>query len=359
MELPFTFIQSFAELEVAAQEWSKLSEIAIDLECENNLHHYGSYITLIQLSSRTKNWIIDALAVTKMDPFIKMLENPSIRKFFHDVSFDLRIICHQWPCRLKNIFDTQIAALFLGKKEVGLGYLLESYFGVHKMHKFQMADWTKRPISDEMLSYAVTDTLHLLALKDHLTAELKELGRLSWVEEECAFIEQRPWEYTEGTFSDLKGFNAVTDKERGIIKSIFHLRDKIAKRVDRPVHFVLSNSLLMKLAAAPPSLSDWQNMRGVHPVVRRETLQFHKAVEEGKKHPLLKKELERKRFTSEQKKIVEQLEGTRDILAAKLGIARHLIINQDQIIQIALSGKYDCLRSWQKKLVMGKVTVEN
>src|SRR3989338_2410540 len=133
----FIFIQSLLELEAAAQEWFHLPEIAIDLECENNLHHYGSYITLIQLSSRTKNWIIDAMAVHQMEPFIQMLENPSIQKFFHDVSFDLRIICHQWPCHPRNIFDTQIAALFLGKKEVGLGSLLESYFGVHKMDKLR------------------------------------------------------------------------------------------------------------------------------------------------------------------------------------------------------------------------------
>ena len=347
----FIFIQSLLELEAAAQEWFHLPEIAIDLECENNLHHYGSYITLIQLSSRTKNWIIDALAVPQMDQFIRMLENPSIQKFFHDVSFDLRIICHQWPCHPKNIFDTQIAALFLGKKEVGLGSLLESYFGVHKMHKFQMADWTKRPLSQDMLSYAVNDTFHLLALKDRMIAELKQLGRNGWVEEECQFIEQRTWEYSEGTFSDLKGFNALSGSQRGIIKSLFHLRDKIAKRADRPVHFIISNSLLMKIAVAPPSLSEWQNMRSVHPLVKREAALFHKAVEEGKKHPIPKMELERKRFNLEQKKVVEQLEDLRDKLAAKLGIARHLIINQDQIISVAVSGDYDALRPWQKKLL--------
>ena len=184
----YIFIDDFEKLTNESRKWNELKEIAIDIECENNLHHFGAYISLIQLSSRGKNWVIDALAVKDLSPFLNILENKNIQKVIHDVSFDLRILNQQ--AKTLNIYDTQLAALFLGKENLGLKNLLEDYFGIHKQKKFQRVDWTRRPLSKEMLAYAVQDSAYLLQLKDKLDAELSAKGRLSWVEEECALLEK-------------------------------------------------------------------------------------------------------------------------------------------------------------------------
>src|SRR3989344_6935139 len=133
----FTLIETLDALAAAAEVWEKEPEIAFDIECENNLHHYGTYITLFQVSTRNANWVVDVLALKMIDPLLHVLENPRVLKVLHDVSFDLRILHHQFQCRPQNLFDTQLAAMLLDKEKVGLGVLLEEYFHVKKESKYQ------------------------------------------------------------------------------------------------------------------------------------------------------------------------------------------------------------------------------
>ena len=118
-------IETEDKLREASKEWK--DDLGIDIECENNLHHYGVYISIIQVSSYDKDWVIDVMKLKDIQPVTRMLENPKIQKVFHDVGFDLRILHHQFKCRPRNIFDSQIAASLLGKTQVGLGSLLEEY----------------------------------------------------------------------------------------------------------------------------------------------------------------------------------------------------------------------------------------
>ncbi len=344
----FTFIDTPEALTQEAKHW-QVPEVAIDLECENNLHHYGAYLSIIQISTRAGHWIVDVLKLKQVPELVQLFENPKITKIFHDVGFDLRIIKHELHCHTKNIIDTQIAAAFLGKKELGLGALLQEYFGVHKEHKFQMADWTKRPLTKEMLQYAAGDTLYLLKLKDTLQKELEALGHWKWVEEEFATLEKKEWEYKEGTYSDVKGYTALSPAQRGILKELFHLRERLAKKVDRPVHFIISTRQLMEYAQAPPH--DWSRISRVHPIVKSQAHLFSETVEKGKKEEIHLPERERKFYSAKQKQKLEELSQLRDKVAEELKIPKHLFLNQDQMQNIVLTGKYDGLRKWQRELV--------
>ena len=126
----FTYVDTYEGLTEAAAAWKQASELAVDLECENNLHHYGTYISLMQISTKNKNWVVDVLRLGDIKPLLEVLENPAILKIFHDVSFDFRILQDQLSCHPWTVFDTQIAALFLGKEHLGLGDLLKEYFNV-------------------------------------------------------------------------------------------------------------------------------------------------------------------------------------------------------------------------------------
>ena len=121
-------------------------------------------ISIIQISTTKHHWIVDVIKLKEIIPLIKVLENPKIQKIFHNVDFDFRALDHEFDCHPKNIFDTQLAAVFLGKEGAGLGFLIETYFNIKPEKKFQMADWTKRPINREMLEYASRDTIHLIHL---------------------------------------------------------------------------------------------------------------------------------------------------------------------------------------------------
>lgn len=345
--ISFTYVDTYESLVEAAAEWGQASELAVDLECENNLHHYGAYISLIQISTRSKNWVIDVLKLKQIKHLLEILENASIQKIFHDVSFDFRILLDQFSCHPKNVFDTQIAALFLGKQHLGLGDLLKEYFKVEKESKYQMADWTERPLNTEMLSYAVKDTVHLISLRDILLKELHQKGRVSWVEEECAALEEVDFTYKTQTFLDVRGVKNFSPEQLGIFRELFLLREQLSKKVNRPVHFVINNIRLKEFTLHPPQ---WEKLRGVHPIVRRQAELFYKAVEQGKKEPFFISAPEKKRLTLHQKEQLEKLNELQQALAQKTGLKAHLIMNKEQMIKIVLSGQLDCLHSWQRKL---------
>ncbi len=333
----------------AAAEWKLSNELAVDLECENNLHHYGAYISLIQISTNdNKNWVVDVLKLRDIKPLTEILENPNIQKIFHDVSFDFRILQDQFSCHPLNVFDTQIAALFLGKEHLGLGDLLKEYFGVEKESKYQMADWTRRPLNTEMLSYAVKDTVHLIALRDILIKELDEKKRLSWVDEELAALGEADFTYKTQTFLDVRGVKTFSPVQLGIFRELFLLREQLAKKVNRPVHFVINNNRLKEFALHPP---EWEKVKGVHPIVRSQANLFYKAIEQGKKELFFIPAPEKKRLTQLQKEQLERLGDLQQALAQKTGLKPHLIMNKEQMIKIVLSGQFDCLRAWQRRLV--------
>lgn len=345
----FTYIDSKTALEEAAKQWGLSSDLAVDLECENNLHHYGAYISLIQISNGVENWIVDVLTLKEINPVIEVLENKSIQKVFHDVGFDFRILYEQFSCRPKNIFDTQIAALLLGKENIGLGALLEEYLGIHKEKKFQMADWTKRPISTVMLEYAVTDIIHLLPLREILKRELTGKSRLSWAKEEFAVIENTKFNYVEQDFMDVRGVKELSEQQLGIFKQLFFLRKQLAQEVDHPVHFVISIQRLKEFAVNPAV--NWSSVRSVHPIVRIKAKLFQEAVEKGKREPVQLVKIKRKYSTVEEKEKFEQLYELQAKLAAKLNIKGHLIINKEQMNKIVFNHDFRCLRNWQRKLL--------
>ncbi len=344
----FTLIKTPDALAEAAELWEKEAEIAFDLECENNLHHYGTYITLIQVSTRKANWIVDVLALKTIDPLVHVLENPRMLKVLHDVSFDLRILHHQFQCRPKNLFDTQLAAQLLGKQKIGLSALLSEYFQVTKEEKYQRVDWTKRPLSLGMLEYAAGDATHLLPLKDILTEELKKKQREEWVVQERKHLEEMEFNYEEQQYLDLPGAKRCSPEERARLHILFDERQRLAMKVDRPVFFIFSNKLLLQFLKNQPR--DWQMIKGVHPIVRREA-----AVLARKMH-----EAGREEYAGEQKKKLppqefawtEKLGEIRKAISKEIGIAGHLVMNNEQIRQLVEKKSLDCFRPWQKEIVL-------
>jgi len=354
----FDYVDTPEKLYSAVEEMGKSKVLAIDIECENNLHHYGSYISLIQISSKEKNWIIDVISTIKtntdktdpdkLNSLKELFHNSKVQKIFHDISFDLRILSSQFGIHPKNIFDTQLAAQFVGITELGLGTLLDKFFDVKKEKKFQMVDWTKRPLTKDMLDYAIKDTLYLIQLRDILIKKLQEKKRMEWVKEEMNHLETIQFEYQEGTFSSAKGFRDFSDHQRAVFKRLYDLREKLAKKVDRPVHFIINTKKLVEFSLHPPK---WSALQGVHPIVRRKNHLFENEIKKSKGEKLIIPKKQIKHFSIKQREFYTELEEKRIKIAERENLPRHLFLNQEQMKEITLTGKYGCLRNWQKELL--------
>ncbi len=351
-EKGYVLVDTPGKLRKAAEEWKGSKEFAVDIEGENSMHHYGTYVSLVQISDGRKTWIVDAIKLEDIGPVIGMLEDPSKQKVFHDPDFDVRILRYQYGCSPRNIFDTQFAAILAGKKEIGLAPILRDYFGVEKQKKYQKADWTRRPLKKGMLEYAAGDVDHLLELRDILKGELRRLGRLKWAEEEFRTLDRSGLVLKKPTYQDVKGVSRLNPKELSVFKELYKLREGVAKRLDRPVHYVISNRVLKQLSENPPSSEkEWRSLKGVHPIVKRKPGMFMEAVNRARKSAIKIPPKPKKKMTEEQKRNVGRLSEDRASIAERLGIPAHLILSRNQMRDIAVSGNLESLRSWQEYLL--------
>jgi ribonuclease D len=171
------YIQTESELNELGRRLKSAALLAADTEAAG-YHRYSDRVCLLQMSTRDQTFIVDTLAVPNLDALQPAFARNETEIVFHDADYDLRLLARDFGVHVTNLFDTKIAAEFLGEKAFGLGSLVEKHVGIKMDKKHQRADWAQRPLPEDMLSYAAEDTQHLPTLRDRMREELVHVGRL-------------------------------------------------------------------------------------------------------------------------------------------------------------------------------------
>ena len=227
--------------------------LAMDTEADS-FHHYRDKVCLVQLSFGGTDLLVDPLAGLDVVPLGPVLDDAGVRKILHGADYDLRILHRDFGFTVRGLFDTMIAARLVGERAFGLAALLRKFLGVRLDKKFQRADWSQRPLTDEMEGYAVEDTRHLNALAERLEQRLTDLGRAEWAEEEFRRVEAVRWaERDRGeALARVKGSGRLDRRDRAVLGELFELRDRIARSKDVPPFRVLRDEQLVALARSRP-----------------------------------------------------------------------------------------------------------
>ena len=222
----FEYLDTVPAVDRFTAEIAHVKELALDTEGAS-FHRFVDRIYLLQLSTRDRHAVIDPLPIGTPEGLGKLLESTEVEVVFHDADYDLRLLEQDYGWQIKNIFDTRVAAQLLGLKAFGLAALLERYFSIKLDKKHQRADWSMRPLTADMLDYAAQDTRFLLALKDHMSAELKSMGRMEWAREEFALLEGTRWADEEPgmSFLKLKGARDLNRRELAVLRELVPWRD--------------------------------------------------------------------------------------------------------------------------------------
>jgi ribonuclease D len=239
--------------------------IAVDTEGAS-FHRFIDRIYLLQLSTRTVTAILDPLAVGTPEGLGRLLEDSRVEVVFHDADYDLRLLHQDYGWHASHIFDTRIAAQLLGIRAFGLAALLERYFGVKLDKKHQRADWSMRPLPQDMLDYAAQDTMYLLDLRDRLRSDLEGAGRWAWAEEEFQRLEGTHWESEEDEsgFLRIKGTRDLNRRELALFRELVRWRDDVARELDRATFRVTGNEALFEVARqAPTTMEALAAIKGV------------------------------------------------------------------------------------------------
>jgi len=259
-------ISTQAKLEAFCKKASKRPFICVDTEFMRESTFY-SILCLIQLATDEAEAIIDPLADNlDLTPFNALLLNNKIIKVLHAARQDMEIFYNLCGAVPKNIFDTQIAAMALGYGDsVGYGALVKGRLDINLDKGARFTDWSRRPLSDKQLSYALADVTHLRDLYPGVVQDLKDKHRMEWVVEEMkpqteeklyAFEPEMAWERLK-IRNPRKPYLAA-------LKAAAAWREREAISKNIPRRRVLKDDALYDLAQQKPKdLAALSRLRGI------------------------------------------------------------------------------------------------
>jgi len=326
----YKLISSLSEWKKTVDFLGKAKTVAVDLEADG-LHNYPEKICLFQFAAQNKIFIVEPEALGNADELRAFLANEKIEKVFHSCDYDVRSLDRDYNAKIKGLFDTAIAAKFLGANKLGLGNVLLQFLGIEidKSKKLQKMNWSKRPLPENALKYASDDVAYLIELRNFLQHNLKRANRLSWVEEEFKRMEAIRFNHPdppELSFLNIKGSGKLNSKQLSILREVFVLRDKIALENKRPPFKVVSSSVLIDIASSPnKKISD---IKGVgHWLLEKAEKDFMEAVSRGINSEPVKKPRPPKqpRWTNSSGRILKSLKSWRVSKGGELNIDPSLV----------------------------------
>ncbi len=251
-------ITTTAELEDFCARMAAHPFVTVDTEFLRESTYYP-LLCVAQIASADEAAVIDALAPgIDLSPFYGLMDNKKIVKVFHAARQDIEIVWHAAKLIPHPIFDTQVAAMVLGYGDsISYDQLVQRITGdtLDKSHRF--TDWTRRPLSDAQLTYAISDVTHLRDVYQALSDDLERRGRAGWVEDEMSVLTS-PETYRmepENAWQRLKT-RVRKPKELAVLIEVAAWREREAQARDVPRSRVLKDEAIADIAVHAPTTSE-------------------------------------------------------------------------------------------------------
>lgn len=242
-------VASTSDVEHLVTEFSGADAYALDTEFHGEGRYYPR-LAVIQLAVPGRVAVIDATAVDSRH-LQRLFAGPGVA-VTHAGGQDLEIVDRACGAHPSRVFDTQIAAGFLGYGSASLATLVREFLGRTMDKSSVLSDWFRRPLSAEQIAYAEADVAHLLELRAVLETRLADLGRLEWANEECERRGISPSPDITTAWWRLKGAGQLKGLARARAQELAAWRERAAQVADRPARNILPDEAIVALAERPP-----------------------------------------------------------------------------------------------------------
>ncbi|KAL8797560.1 MAG: hypothetical protein Q9195_000377 [Heterodermia aff. obscurata] len=267
-----TFVDTPEAVTLMLQDLKSANEIAVDLE-HHDTHSYLGLTSLMQISTRHKDWIVDTLKPWREDLQVlnEVFADPNILKVFHGAFMDMIWLQRDLGLYVVGLFDTFHASKTLGYPKNSLAALLARHANFDAAKQYQMADWRLRPLPETMFEYARSDTHFLLYIYDNLRNELLEKSDFSIPDgdlieivlrkskEESLQRYERPiydaqhGSGSSGWYNLLSSTPAILTQEQfAVFRAVHQWRDTIARQEDESVNIIMPKHVMFNIAREMP-----------------------------------------------------------------------------------------------------------
>jgi ribonuclease D len=325
---------------VAAIKSSK--KVYFDLEADS-MHHYYAKICLMQILANGRCYLVDPLEKLDLRPLLVALsEKPIIG---HGIDYDLRMLFAEHGFKPLEIFDTMLAAQLLGRSAFGLAALVQEFFGITLVKEGQKADWSRRPLTADLVEYAAQDTFFLPELHAALTAELDSRGRLSWHKESCTSLiraTQRVKDVDPDLSWRITGSTRFNQRQLAILKAMWEVREQYGRDRDLPSYKILPADILLRFAeSVPEEGSPAETTRlpsRLHPDLREDLLEaFEDALASGPDAWPLPLPPPKRPARAPHPELLLEMRDVRDGIAKKLQLDPSLLAPKAMMLAAALA----------------------
>ena len=352
-------ITTTEDLEAACAKLASAPFIAVDTEFMRE-QTFWPRLCLIQIAGGDAEILIDNLAPgIDLKPFFDLMVDENVLKVFHSARQDIEIVHHLAGVVPHPIFDSQVAAMVCGFGEaVSYSMLVKRLLGTNLDKSSRFTDWSRRPLSERQLTYAIGDVTHLRDLYPKLRAQLDNSERATWLNEEMGVLtDPATYElHPERAWRRLK-MRIKTQKALGVLMELAAWREREAQTQDVPRSRILKDEALYDIAGqAPRTTEDLGALRSLHNGFARSQRGrgVLEAVQKGlERDPATVPPLQRgEPMPPEAQAVMDLLRVLLKATAGRHGVAPKLIATSDDLEQIARSSDADvgALRGWRRKL---------
>ena len=309
------------------QRAREFDAIAVDTEFlrERTFH---PRLCLVQIATPAESVAVDPLVIDDLSPLAELMADESVTKVFHACSQDMEVMLHTVGVLPRPIFDTQVAAAFLGERQqISYGALVQTFCGVSLPKTESLTDWSRRPLTDKQIEYAIDDVKYLIVAYTEMMSRLRELGRVDWVLDEL-----RP----------------LADES--------HYREDRAERRNIPRKWVMSDDTLLALVKRNPvRVEEFRSIRGTDQLGERDVDGALMAIKRGASCPHDRLPL----LVRGHRQISPELESVTDLMyalirlvAERSGVATSVIASRDDLADYIEHPEQSRLREgWRFELV--------
>jgi ribonuclease D len=353
-------IETTAELAAACETLASGQYLTIDTEFLRETTFWPQ-LCLIQMAGPDIAVIVDPMAKDiDLAPFFELMANTDVIKVFHAARQDIEIIYNLGKLIPHPIFDTQVAAMVCGFGDsVSYDQLVSRIKNVHIDKSSRFTDWSRRPLSEKQLDYALADVTHLRDVYLHLKAELEREGRSLWLTEEMAILEAKETYdiHPDDAWQRLK-MRLKKPIELAVLQKVAAWREREARNRNVPRGRILKDDGLYEIAQQQPkdveALSrlrtipkGWERSAAGTAILEAVNAALELPKADMPKLPRQNQAPEGAQAAGEMLKVLLKL------IAEKQGVAAKIIANSDDLERIASEGpKADvgALKGWRREL---------